>query len=84
MIVILWSVTSVTLTIAGVGLLCTRYLRQMLNFAGRGHRDTTRADEDAATRVIQLKKCTVLLVRAASMVRRQLVVQGEYVPTTGF
>ena len=56
----------------------------MLNFAGRGHRDTTRADEAAATRVIQLKKCTVLLVRAASMVRRQLVVQGEYVPTAGF
>jgi hypothetical protein len=56
--------------IGGVGLLCTRYLRQDLTTAvPRDVRDATRTDGLVAARWKQLRKCTVVLLALAHMVR---------------
>lgn len=70
MAVMLWSVSSITLTIAGVGLMFTRYLRQYLTtVVANDLRAATRTDGGAAVRSIKCRKCTSCVLPLAHMVR---------------
>jgi hypothetical protein len=70
--VIMWSVTSVALTIAGVGLMFTRYLRQYLTtVVDNDFRAATRMDVVAGIRSRRCRKCTACVLPLAHMVRSQ-------------
>ena len=67
-LVILWSVTSVAVTIAGLGIFCIRLLRQFLTCAAIDRDDTIRMDDFAAVHDQQLRKHTVVFLQLACTV----------------
>ena len=66
-IAILWSVTSTTLIVAGLGLLCGRYLRQFLDIIPNDG-DTSGTNAVAAARSRRMRRCAMDLLRLACAV----------------
>lgn len=65
----LWSVTSVAITIAGMGLLCIRHLRRFLTDAAIDRHATIRMDVSIAAHARRFRKHTLVLIRLTYGVR---------------